>query len=102
MPFNLKHGVLIHYTPEIAQIATVLDDLLHKHGQHATFTSGLDGEHSAPRYHRDCADFRTLDPRTGKELYPVAQVAKDLQTLLGPGFRVINEGDHLHVQTVKK
>lgn len=65
-------------------------------GQPFTVTSLSEGQHvtNSKHYIGQAADLRTRDVDPAA----IPGIVSDLRSTLGPGYTVINEGDHIHVQ----
>ena len=96
---KIKEGVIMAGLQlEMRPVLKAADRLWKQYGQELVVTSALDGTHSAGslHYYGLALDFRTRYFVNGVA-YEISEV---LQEALGPDFRVLYEGTHIHVQKV--
>lgn len=94
---ELKAGVVLDLSPEMrAALDTVEAVHVRIAGRGAIITSARDGKHKdgSLHYRGDAVDVRTRD------LAPAvrARLASALANDLGPGFDVVLEPDHIHIE----
>lgn len=93
---RLKPGVsLLGLTPQSVVGMIVVASVYASHGADAVITSGSDGSHKlkSKHYIGNAFDVRT----NGLAAEVISAIMNDLVAAL-PGFFVLFEGDHIHVQ----
>ena len=96
---KIKEGVIMAGLQlEMRPVLKAADRLWKQYGEELVVTSALDGTHSAGslHYYGLALDFRTRYFPDGVAF----EASEVLQDALGPDFRVIYEGTHIHVQKV--
>jgi len=89
--------VLLHYTPDVADLIKTVDDILHTFNLHAFVTSGMEGTHKRASKHYDG---KAVDFRVNWGSHIRADFFSLLSKAFGSRMRYILETDHLHTETV--
>ena len=95
------HGVKFHSGPcsvhsSMAFATMVVEGVCRGYGVECVITSAFDGEHKPGSLHYEgkALDYRTRDiPKLSRERF-----AKDVAERLPPGYDVVLESTHLHVE----
>ena len=94
--FAVKPGAVLSTSDEITYARNVLAGVWARYGYQLTVTSGIDGDHMQQSKHYEglAEDYRTRDV-TPSDL---SRMIAEARSILGSGYQVLNEVDHLHVE----
>jgi hypothetical protein len=96
VPVKLKEGVNLEGVSwRMFYAACVAEEIYKKHGVECVITSANDGKHGDKTLHHKglALDLRTWN-LNGREAY----VTADIKQALGPGYDVVLERDHIHME----
>lgn len=95
--YTLKSGVYGQPSQAIGYALDVADSLWSDYGYDLVVTSLRDSVHApnSLHYSGQAADLRTRDMSPAE----ASAIASALQSTLGSAYWVLNEGDHIHVQS---